>query len=111
MNLNEWKQLCGKAWEMRLNKFKQTVLLKYEMVDILIEIVIKPRIQIAPLKRYLLDIMSVKLCIQKNKEDLEKTNELVSLKYQLKALNLQDRLGKQNIHEDLQKLFDHGNLY
>ena len=41
----------------------------------------------------------------KDREDMEKLNELVSLQYQVKAVRLQDKLGKQNFHEDMKKLF------
>ena len=39
-----------------------------------------------------------------NVEDLQKLNELVSLENQLQAKRLQDRLGKQNFHEDMKKV-------
>ena len=39
----------------------------------------------------------------KDREDMEKLNELVSLQYQVKAVRLQDKLGKQNFHEDMKK--------
>ena len=39
----------------------------------------------------------------KDGEDLEKLNDLVSLQEQVKAVRLQDKLGKQNFHEDLKK--------
>ena len=42
----------------------------------------------------------------KNFEDLQKLNELVSLEHQVKAVRLQDKLGKQNIHEDMKKVFE-----
>ena len=42
----------------------------------------------------------------KNVEDLQKLNELVSLQDQVKAVRLQDKLGKQNFHEDVKKLFE-----
>ena len=42
----------------------------------------------------------------KVREDLENINELVSLQDQMKAVRLQDKLGKQNFHEDLKKLFE-----
>ena len=35
----------------------------------------------------------------KNREDLEKFDELASLENQVKALRLQDKSGKQNFHE------------
>ena len=37
----------------------------------------------------------------KDREDLEKLNELVSLEDQVKTVRLQDKLGKQNFHEDV----------
>ena len=40
----------------------------------------------------------------KNREDLEKLNELVSLQNQVKTVRLQDKLGEQNFHEDLKKI-------
>ena len=40
------------------------------------------------------------------REDLEKLNELVSLQDQVKVVRLQDKLGKQNFHEDMKKVFE-----
>ena len=42
----------------------------------------------------------------KDREDLEKLNELVSLQDEVKDVRLQDKLGKQNYHEDMKKLFE-----
>ena len=42
----------------------------------------------------------------KDREDLEKLNELVSLQSQIKAVRLQDKLGKQNFHENMEKVFE-----
>ena len=41
-----------------------------------------------------------------DREDLEKLNELASLQDQVKAVKLQDKLGKQNFHEDMKKVFE-----
>ena len=41
--------------------------------------------------------------IQLKTDDLEKLNELVSLQNQVKPFRLQDKLGKQNFHEDTKK--------
>ena len=42
----------------------------------------------------------------KDREDLENLNELSSLQDQVKAVRLQDKLGKQNFHEDMKKVFE-----
>ena len=42
----------------------------------------------------------------KNREDLEKLKELATLQNQVKAVKLQDKLGKQNFHEDMKKLYE-----
>ena len=42
----------------------------------------------------------------KDREDLENLNELVSLQEQVKVVKLQDKLGKQNFHEDMKKVFE-----
>ena len=42
----------------------------------------------------------------KDREALEKLNELVSLQHQVKFVRLQDKLGKQNVHEDLKEVFE-----
>ena len=42
----------------------------------------------------------------KDREDLENIEELVSLESQVKAVRLQDKLGKQNFHEDMKKVFE-----
>ena len=41
-----------------------------------------------------------------NREDLENINELASLQDEVKAVRLQDKLGKQNFHEDMKKVFE-----
>ena len=42
----------------------------------------------------------------RDREDLENLNELVSLQDQVKTVRLQDKLGKQNFHEDMKKVFE-----
>ena len=42
----------------------------------------------------------------KNKDDLEILEQLVSLEIQVKTVRLQDKLGKQNFHEDVKKLIE-----
>ena len=42
----------------------------------------------------------------KDREDLENLEELVSSEGQVKVVRLQKRLGKQNFHEDMKKVFD-----
>ena len=42
----------------------------------------------------------------KNREDLEKLNELVSLQNQVKTVRLQDKLGEQNFHEDMKQVYE-----
>ena len=42
----------------------------------------------------------------KNREDLENLNKLVSLQDQVKVVKLQDKLGEQNFHEDIKKVFE-----
>ena len=37
---------------------------------------------------------------------MEKLEELVSLQNQVKVVKLQDKLGKQNFHEDMKKVFE-----
>ena len=41
-----------------------------------------------------------------NREDLQNLNELASLQDQVKVERLQDKLGKQNLHEDMKKVFE-----
>ena len=41
-----------------------------------------------------------------NREDLQNLNELTSLQDQVKAVRIQDKLGKQNFHEDIKKVFE-----
>ena len=41
-----------------------------------------------------------------NREDLENLNELVSLQNQVKVVRLQNKLGEQNFHEDMTKVFE-----
>ena len=42
----------------------------------------------------------------KDREDLENLNELIPLQDQVKTVRLQDKLGKQNFHEDMKKVFE-----
>ena len=42
----------------------------------------------------------------RNVENLKELNELISLQDQVKAVRLQDKLGKQNFHEDMKKVFE-----
>ena len=42
----------------------------------------------------------------KDREDLQNLNKLVSLQDQVKVVQLQDKLGKQNFHEDMKKVFE-----
>ena len=42
----------------------------------------------------------------KDREDLENLNELASLQDQVKAVRVQDKLNKQNFHEDKKKVFE-----
>ena len=42
----------------------------------------------------------------KNREDLEKLKELATLQNQVKAVKLQDKLGKQNFHENIKKFYE-----
>ena len=42
----------------------------------------------------------------KDRENLENLEKLVSLESQVKAVRLQDKLGKQNFHENMKKVFE-----
>ena len=42
----------------------------------------------------------------KDREDLENLGELVSLENQVNVVKLQDNLGKQNFHKDMEKVFE-----
>ena len=42
----------------------------------------------------------------RNVEDLQNLNEAVSLQNQVKDVRLQDKLGKQNFHEDMEEVFE-----
>ena len=42
----------------------------------------------------------------KDREDLENLEELVSLQDHVKVVRLQDKLNKQNFHEDMKKVFE-----
>ena len=42
----------------------------------------------------------------KIRQDLDDFKELISLNEEVKAVGLQDRLGKQSFHEDMKKVFE-----
>ena len=46
------------------------------------------------------------LYLIKNIEDFEILNELVSFENPVKNVKLQDKLGKQNFHENMEKVFE-----
>ena len=46
------------------------------------------------------------LFLSRNIEDLQKLNEAVSLQNQVKVVRLRDKLGKQNFHDDMTKVFE-----
>ena len=46
------------------------------------------------------------LYLIENRDDLENLNELVSLQKQIGELRLQDKKGKQNLHEHMKKVFE-----
>ena len=48
----------------------------------------------------------LKLNSKKDREGLEKIEELASLQNQIKDIQLQDKSGKQNFHEELKKVFE-----
>ena len=45
-------------------------------------------------------------CSVKDREVLKNLEELVSLENQVKVVRLQDKLGKQNFHEVMKKVFE-----
>ena len=42
----------------------------------------------------------------RNVEDLQNLNEAVSLQNQVKVVRLPDKIGKQNLHEDMEEVFE-----
>ena len=42
----------------------------------------------------------------KNRDDLEKLEKLTSLQNRVEEVRLQDKLGKQNFHENTEELFE-----
>ena len=42
----------------------------------------------------------------KDGEDLKNLEEVFSLENQVKSVKLQDKLGKQNFHEDMKEVFE-----
>ena len=42
----------------------------------------------------------------RNLEDIQNLNDAVSLQNQVKIVRLQDKLGKQNFHENLEEVFE-----
>ena len=42
----------------------------------------------------------------RNVEDLQNLNEAVSLQNKVKVVRLQDKLGKQNFHENMEEVFE-----
>ena len=72
INLQEWKQLCRKAWEKDFDFLQRDRFAGIGGVGTLSEVVKKLFIQNAPLKQNLFDLMSVKCCIQLKREKLTK---------------------------------------
>ena len=42
----------------------------------------------------------------RNVKDLQNLNEAVSLQNQIKVVRLQDKLGKQNVHQNIEEVFE-----
>ena len=78
---------------------------KKEMVGKLIEILIKKITQNVLQRQSLFDCFQMLYAI-KNTDDLGKLEELTSLQRQVKAVRLQDKLGKRNFHEVMRKVFE-----
>ena len=105
----DFKQLCSKSWEKEYSylcfaRSKKRDQGRYcnckesKNTDILNVLY----------KRHFFDFMVAKCCLHsiKNRENSEIINKLFSLPSQVKTLRSQDKLGKQNNHEDKKKVFE-----
>ena len=55
---------------------------------------------------YVFKSFNLILYSNKDREDLENLEDLVSLENQVNVVRLQDKLGKQNFHEGMKKVFE-----
>ena len=74
-------------------------------VNIVLSTKVNPHIWIVSPKSEPLQMFEMMVSI-KNREDLQKLNQSVSLQNQVKVVRLQDKLGRQNFHEDMKEVFE-----
>ena len=103
VNLQEWKFLCRKAWDIdydyiQVDRFAKIGEVRYTITNCNKTTFIECTPESIPLLSWLLFKHDLKI---ENKQHLEKSDELTSLQDHVKALKLIDILGKQNFHEDL----------
>ena len=105
ISYDEVKESCSKCWEgdfiyLYIDRFKNKIERRYcvsnERKDTYIDCT-------PATKAFWLTLVLYGLY---NENDLEKLNELASLKNQVEELGLQDQMGKQNFHDDMKKLVE-----
>ena len=109
MNLQEWKQLCHKAWGNEYDYLRKDRIAKIRRRDTLSEFVKQSLILNAPLNEHFFRFHDCqRLYSIKNRQNFQKFGSIILLekKIQLKALGLQDKLRKQNFLEHMKKVFE-----
>ena len=101
MKYDEFTEMCHKAWSERYN-YLCTDMTKKMKLNIVFSMKAKTHLLNAIPKVNLFN----KIFPIKDRIELEKLNKLVSLQNQVKGVRLQDKLGKQNFHENIKKLFE-----
>ena len=107
MNLEEWKQLCRKAWEsqydhLQIDRFAKTGGGRYTIrncnKNTYIEYIPETK---AFYFLYINMIYSIK-----NKDEIKDLEELEELQSKIKQVGLVEKLGKQGYHYDIKKFFE-----
>ena len=102
MSSEEFKKLGRKSWEDDYNYLCIDGSKKRDQGRYCICNESKKRVKKQHLRRRLFDYINV---ILKDRENLEKLEELVSLQSQVKLVRLQDKLCEQKFHENITKNF------
>ena len=105
MNYDEFKELCRKSWEedynyLYIDRSKKRDRGKYCICNESKNTYLEATPQTKPFQIFQM------LYSNKDREDLKNLEELVSLQDQVKVVRLQDKIGKQNFHEDMKKVFE-----
>ena len=105
MSYDESKELCRENWEEESNYLHINRSKKEIKEDMVVVMKAKTHLQKVFLKRNIFRTQKT-LFTNKSREDLENSEEPASRKNQVEDLRLQDKIGNQNFHQNVKKLYE-----